>query len=182
MRVKTKWHNEERGKTLAESASVLGFIAWRAAMNMLKEMDNEGFRFRSYKHQLEVLGEMVAFLLQVSDRLAYERLEEADRAEFIAALAKHLVEHMVGNLNDVAGPGEYKKPFIDLLNLRAEEYAEHGFADSEPAHGFLRRLGQNVDAVMGGEHNKFCIEFVSEVAAPGAVKTLRKSLDDLLAE
>ena len=182
MRVKTKWHKEERGKSLDEAASVLGFIAWRAGMNALKEMDNEGFRFDSYDHQLQVMGEFMAFGLQVIDRLAHERLEDEDRRELVQGLARHLVQHMAGNLQDIKGPGDHKGPFVELLNERGAEYAEFGFADGEPAHSFLRQFGMRVDGVMGGPGNKFCIEYVAEVAAPEVVKTLRKSLDDLLAD
>ncbi|OOZ40706.1 hypothetical protein BOW53_06770 [Solemya pervernicosa gill symbiont] len=180
MRIKTKWHKDKEGKSLEESASVMGFVAWRAAMNGLNQMENDGFRTDSYSHQLEIIAEFVAFELQVADRLAYIRLEDEDRQAFISTLAGHLIEHTVDNMLDVQGPGDYRPVVIEKLNNRAAEYAELKFQGEEPGYPFLSHLGRCVDGIMGGEKNKFAIEFAAEVIGPDLVKTLRKSVADLL--
>jgi len=180
VRIKTKWHKDKEGKTLEESASVLAFVAWRAAMNGLNKMENEGFRTDSYTHQLEVIGELVAFELQVADRLAYIRLEDSDRQLFVSALAGHLVEHMVDNMFEVQGSGDYRSGVIDKLNSRALEYSELSFHGEEPSPPFFNHLGRCVDEVLEGEANKWATEYAAEAVGPELVKTLRKGIADLL--
>ncbi len=180
MRIKTKWHNDENPKSLEESASVISFIAWKAAMHAVHLMDNEGFRFDGPRQQLDVVGEYVCFLIQVADRLAHERMHDEERARFIQALAGHLIGHMTGNMQDILGPGDYRDDIVRLINERSGDYARFSFVDEQPGTHFLRYLGEKVSEVMQSTDNKWAIEYVSEVTGPEAAATLRRAVVDQL--
>lgn len=180
MRIKTKWHNDGNPKSLEESASVISFIGWKAAMHAVHLMDNEGFRFNDTRQQLDAVGEFVYFLLQVADRLAHARMGDEERARFIQSLAGHLIGHMVGNMQDILGPGDYRDDIVGRINERALDYARFSFVDEEPGTHFLRFLGEKVSEVMQATDDKWAIEYVSEVAGPDAAATLRRALVDQL--
>ncbi len=180
MRVRSRWYKKDKSASIDEIAGALAFVAWRIGQNAVNKMYNAGFNYRSNVQQLAVIGEILIFLIQVTDRLAYEELEEDDRVRFVTELARRLAGTLADNMSDEAGPGDYRGPFIERLNERAEAYAEFGFTDGEPSYPFLRYLGTCVDQLMGGQENKWVIEQVMEVEAPAAVKTLRRAFHNLL--
>lgn len=182
MRIKTQWHKKDKPKSLEELASVLGFVTWRAAQERADKMYNAGFNFSSQAQLLDVVGEFVVFLLQLADRLCYERLPDEQRRQLMGALAQHLVRTLVDNMTTVSGPGDHRAVVVARLNERMEAYAEFGFADGQPSYQSLRYLGQCVDGVMGGTENKWVIEQVVDIEAPEAIKNLKKGLNDILSQ
>jgi hypothetical protein len=180
MRVRSRWYKKDKAASIEEIAGALAFIAWRIGQSSVNKMYNAGFNYRSNVQQLAVIGEILIFLIQVADRLAYNELEEGDRVRFVTELAQRLAGTLADNMSDEAGPGDYRTPFIERLNERAEAYAEFSFMDGEPSYPFLRYLGTCVDQLMGGQENKWVVEQVTEVEAPAAVKTLRRAFNNLL--
>ncbi len=120
--VKTRWRKKS-ARTLAERAGVIGANVWKVALEIFKHLEKEGFRFGSDRQVTAVLSEFIAFLVQLADRSVYGRLSDADRAVLIGETAGHLATTMENNQLDLLGPGEYRKPFVNLLNARFEEYA-----------------------------------------------------------
>lgn len=182
VRMKTHWHNEKE-RSLDELASALGLMIWKVSANRLLEMENVGFMTHSNMQRLAIMGEFVAFLLQVTDRLAFQRLEDQDRNIFINALAKHLTRAFVENQIDLFGQGEdYEGFFIDFLNQRAEEYAELGFVGDEAQLDFLRHFGLQIEKLLSNtaENKHWIVQHVIELDAPQAIKSIRQTLDGLL--
>ena len=122
LRIKTKW-NTKGPKTLADRASVVGVYIWRTAQEACKRMEKVEFSLGSDQQFVAVLTEMVAFSLQVTDRIIYGQLSEDDRHTFINALGKHLANTAQSNLADFLGEGDHVKRFIETLNARAADYA-----------------------------------------------------------
>jgi hypothetical protein len=180
VRIKSRWHEKSRPKSLEQIASAMGFNIWKMASTTANKMYNAGFNFRDNAQLLDVIGEFVIFLLQLADRVAYERLDDAERQQFTSLVARHLIGTMVENRVEEQGPGEYQAPFIDTLNQRLDGYAEFSLVDGNPSYPMLRYLGDQVDAVMGGSQNKWVKEQVMEVEAPELVKSLKRGLDPLL--
>lgn len=185
IRIKSTWHDSGRNrataKSLDDSARALAFIVWRLALEGAKELHREGFEYLSDRERVGVISEFVAFQVQVADRRAYELLEDADRSGFINALGQGLADHVQDNLADIAGPGNYRTPFIDLLNERLGEYAELSYSDGEPGFDFLRLFGSRVLSVMGNSQtNRWVMDQIMTVAAPELVEKLSKSMDNLL--
>jgi len=102
-----------------------------------------------------------------------------ERQEFISSLAQHLASQVQENRTDAQGKGDYRKPFIDLLNNRAADYAECPMPDGEPGYALKRYFGESVRAVMGKKENQWVTDQVMEVEVPEALLPLRKALREL---
>ncbi len=180
MRIKSRWHDKSRPKSLEQIASAMGFNIWKMSSTTANKMYNDGFNFRDNAQLLDVIGEFAIFLLQLADRVAYERLDGEERQQFTSSVARHLIGTMVENRVEGHGPGDYQAPFIDKLNQRLDAYSEFSLVDGTPSYPMLRYLGEQVDALMGGTQNKWVKEQVMEVEAPELVKTLKRGIEPLL--
>ena len=179
IRMHTKW-SKGGPKSIEDRAGVVGFNIWKIAKETWVRMEREGFRAGEDRQLAAVLTEMMAFLVQVSDRLVYGHLSEEDRARFINAMAKHLAHTMQSNMLDMFGPGDHVTPFIGTLNARADDYAEFEFANFSPSYRFLRYLGEKMFEAMAGTDNKWVIEHVIEIEAPEAMRPLKKLIGEVL--
>ena len=171
--VKTRWR-KKGPRTLAERAGVIGANVWKIALEIFKHMEKEGFRFGSDRLTTDVIAELIAFQVQLLDRAVYGRLEEAERAALIGEVVRHLAATMENNQMDLFGPGEYRKPFIDLLNARSSEYAGFEYAGAEPSYPCLRYFAAKVADAMASGDNKWVLEQVMEIEAPEMVRLVRK--------
>lgn len=170
----------KRPRTLAERAGVIGASVWKFALEIFKHMEKEGFRFGSDRLVTDVLAELIAFQVQLVDRAAYGRLAEAERAELVGEAVRHLAHTMENNQRDLLGPGEYRKPFIDLLNARFQDYAGFEYANDEPGYACLRYFAAKVADAMASGDNKWVLEQVMEIEAPEMVRALRKLIETTL--
>lgn len=186
IRIKSTWHHSGRNKpsqkSLEDNASALAFIAWRLSLEGAKKLHGEGFNYLSDKERVGVISEFVAFLLHSADRLVYGELDDEDREHFINAFAQHLADQMQDNLADIAGPGNYRRPFITMLNERLAGYAGQTFRNGEPGYDFLRYFGSQVLGIMGEDQtNRWVIDQIMDVQGPETFQQLKKSLANLFA-
>ncbi len=173
---KTRWRNK-RARTLAERAGVIGANVWKISLEIFKHMEKEGFRFGSDRLVTGVLTEFIAFLVQLVDRAVYGKLGEADRATLIGELAGHLAATMENNQLDLFGPGEYRKPFIELLNTRFAEYAGFECPDGEPGFACLRYFATRVSDAMASGDNKWVVEQMMDIEAPEMARVIKKLVE-----
>jgi hypothetical protein len=173
---KTRWR-KQGARTLAERAGVIGANVWKISLEIFKHMEKEGFRFGSDQLVTDVLAEHIAFLVQLVDRAVYGKLSDADRATLIGELARHLAATMENNQLDLFGPGEYRKPFLDLLNARFEAYAGFEYPGGEPGFPCLRFFAAKVDDAMASSNNKWVVEQIMEIEAPEMVRLVKKLVD-----
>jgi len=174
--VKTRWR-KKGARTLADRAGVIGANVWKISLEIFKHMEKEGFRFGSDRLVTDVLAEFIAFLVQLADRAVYGKLSEADRATLIGEVARHLAATMENNQLDLLGPGEYRKPFIDLLNARFEEYAGFEYPGGGPGYPCLRYFATRVSDAMASGDSKWVIEQMMDIEAPEMVRVIRKLVD-----
>jgi hypothetical protein len=174
--VKTRWRNQG-ARTLAERAGVIGANLWKLSMEIFKHMEKEGFRFGSDRLVTGVLTEFIAFVVQLVDRAVYGKLSEADRATLIIEVVGHLAATMENNQRDLLGPGEYRKPFIDLLDERFGEYAEFECPAGEPGYPCLRFFAAKVSDAMASGDNKWVVEQMMDIEAPEMVRLVRKLVE-----
>ena len=186
LRIKSRWSEKAKEKLsedlVRENAQALAFIYWRLALEMAKNLHGEDYIYDSDEQRIKVIAEYLAMLIQVSDRLAYYRMEDEDRQEFIITLAKRLADHMQDNASELFGDGDYRTSFIDMLNRRAAEYAEYEFTgDTGPSYSFMHYFGTQVQKVMGDEHhsNKWVIDQIMDVDGPDTIQKAMKALEDL---
>jgi hypothetical protein len=178
--VKTRWR-KKGPRTIEERAGVIGANVWKIALEVFKHMEKEGFRFGSDRLTTEVLSEFIAFLVQLADRAVYGRLAEEERAALIGAVVRHLAATMENNQQDLFGPGEYRKAFIDLLNARFGEYAGFEYRDGEPGYPCLRYFAGKVADAMAPGDNKWVVEQMMDIEAPEMVRLVRKLVEQAAA-
>lgn len=179
-RIRTKFHNKQKPKSVETIAGAMGMNLWKIASGAANKMYSDGFNFKDNAQLLDVIGEFGIFLLQLADRIAYEELSQEERMRFTQALASHLITTMIENQIEELGEGSYQGPFVEKLNQRLDAYSEFSMVDGGPSYPMLRYFGNSVDAVMGGEDNKWVIETVIEVEAPAMIKPLKDGMAKLL--
>jgi len=167
-------------RTIEENAGALAFIEWRIAGQTLLNLENEGFQTDTQMQRLDVLQELSAFLIHVTDRLVHGDLDEEQRQKFIVELALKMADTYHDNRVDAEGRGQDFRPgFIDILNQRLANYAECSFDNGEPGYQFKRYLGECVTHTMGDRDRKWISDQVMEIEVPEMLKTLKKGLKDL---
>lgn len=181
MRIKTRWNKRAQEQSLENIAGALNMVSWKIATQSVLELENQGYQTNSNAHRLQIIGEFLAFLLQVADRLAYQQLTEEERQRLITALADGMIHTFVDNQRDVLGQGdEYRQQFIQLLNQRAEDYAELNFHHNEAGFDFLRYFGEQVATIMEDKH--FVSQQIMSVAAPQAITTFKQAMAGLFSQ
>jgi len=180
VRIRSRWNNKKKERSLEEVAGALAFIEWRIAGNALLDLENEGFQTDTQSQRLDVLQELCAFLIHVTDRLVHDTMDEEERQRFIVALALKTADTYHDNrLDSDTGGKDFRQPFIETLNARMADYAEFVFEDRKPGYAFKRYLGEAVTSRMGARDRKWISEQVMEIEVPDMLKTLEKGLKDL---
>jgi len=180
VRIRSRWKDKGRERSLEDVAAALAFIEWRIAGGALLNLENEGFQTDTQLQRLEVLEELCSFLVHVTDRMVHESLDDEGRQRFIVALALKLADTYHDNRVDVQGRGQdFRQPFIDKLNVRMADYADFRFEGGEPGYAFKRYLGECVTNSMGPRDRKWISDQVMEIEVPEMLKTLKKGLKDL---
>jgi hypothetical protein len=180
VRIKSRWKDKGRKRSLEEIGGALAFIEWRIAGQALLNLENEGFQTDTQSQRLDVLQEICAFLVHVTDRRVHEPLDEQERQRFIIALALKLADTYHDNRVDCEGRGkDFRQPFIDTLNNRMAEYAEFRFEDGAPGYAFKRYLGERITDTMGPRDRKWISDQVMDIEIPEMLKTLNKGLGEL---
>ena len=181
VRLRTRWNLKDRERSLEAIASAVGVNIWRIAGEALLSLENEGFETRTHAQRLDVIGEFVAFLVHMVDRMAYESLDQDQRRELVTAVALHLCDTMQDNRVDASGQGQYREAFVSFLNARMSDYAECGYSKEEgPSFNLRRILGEYVRQQMGERDNKWIPDYVMDVEVPKAMKSLGRVLESLI--
>lgn len=183
MRIKSRWHKSTRPRNLQQTASVMAFIIWRLAQNALKRMRNEQYDIDPGPQYFAFLSEVLIFLIQIADRIAYQRLNAAQRGEFTTALSVRIAEILDENQGDLLGSppsGSHKARFIALLNELSAHYAEFKYTAAGPDFAFLRYLGSRVMEIMVQKDRHWVIDQIMAIEAPEAVADVQKSMRNLL--
>jgi len=84
VRIRSKWSAKNRDRSPEEIAGVVAFIAWRICTQAVLELENNGFQTDTQVQRLAIIWEFAAFLIHVTDRMMYEKMDEEERAVFIS--------------------------------------------------------------------------------------------------
>lgn len=181
MRIKSNWFKEGREHTPQEISDALSFTISRIADNALKNTRKAKFEIEVGPQYLDFLGEFLVFLILVADRIAYRDLAAEDRAVFTGNLANRVGETYAENRSRLLDQDykECKQRFIDLLNLRASEYADFGYDEKGPDYGFYRYLAFCIGNVLSEEDANWVIDPMISFEAPEAVQMVEKTLRGL---
>ena len=181
MRVRTRWRDSKRERTPEEIATALAVVIWKAASQMVLTLENEGFETESNPQRLDVFAETGAYMLQLVDRMLYGRKTDEERARFVTALARSLAQLIQENRGLLQGAGDYRTPFIELLNQRGAEYSESRWEEDEgPSFVMRRNFGNHVSEKMGPRDRKWITDYVMDVEAPKLLAALKQAVPGLL--
>lgn len=181
LRIRSHWHDDETNRSLKEVAGAMAFIAWRIAKDKAINLHGERFIYNSDRQRMAVMREYAYFQVQVVDRMVHDSMAEADRRTLIIQLALKLADHMQETSEEIMGPGDYGKPFIEGLNQRSADYAELAFSDDGPSYPFLRHLGHEIQQVMGAsQENRWVIDQVMDKDGWDVYKQWARAVRDLL--
>ena len=176
MRIKSKWNKRAKPQSIEEIAKAVSFISWQIATNSLLELENSGYETNNQIQRLKIIQEFLVFLLQVADRLVYEKLNTDQRRIFITTLALHVADTLVDNQKDF-GDFTGKDAFIDLLNQCSEDYSELNFNNGEAGFDFLRYFGERIAIVI--QDNHFVSQQIVDIEGPDIVAKLQKGISGL---
>ena len=178
IRIKTKWSKEERDVSVEDAVSVLAFNSWKIGMQTLLEIENEDFQIDTQMQRIEVLEEIMSFMVQALDRIVHETLNDEDRGILISMYAKKLADHVQDNARDFGGPGDYRTPFINKLNKRLEGYSDTKWDDEkdQPAFSMGREFGTNIADVLGPHDRKWALDYIQQVLMPEFYALFKKTI------
>lgn len=195
LRIKNQWFREDRPRSVREVAGAAAFIVWRVGFNVLQNMRRADFDILPGAQYFGFLAEWLVFLIQVADRIAYAQMSEPQRLEFTSTLANRVAEIYADNRADLLGaradpgapaaaPGRHpdRDHFIDLLNLRSQDYADFDIEPARLTHPVARFLAERLIHVLGDRDRMWVHDQVMEIEAPDAAALVLKGLNGLLGQ
>ena len=185
IRIKNQWFSADKAKTPQENASAVAFIVWRVTQNMLKQMREAKFDIDVGPQYFAFMREVLAFLCQVVDRMAFERMTGEQRAEFTGALVVRVAEILEESEQEWLGdpaPGQerWRDRFIDQYNALADDYAEFGHGPQGPDFAFVRYLGSRLEAVLPEKDRHWIKDQVTSYEVPEALEMVKRGFDGVL--
>jgi hypothetical protein len=191
MRIKSTWFRPGDQKGPQDQAGAMAFIVFRVGHQMLKRMRTADFDIDIGAPYFAFLHEVLAFLVAVTDRIAYALLGPDARAIFTVALVRHVARHLAENETEYLGPAPegtppYADRFIDEVNELAQHYAEFGADPSAPQDGgfhpdfaFVRYLGARLEPVLPPKDRRWVLDQVMASEAPEALEIVQKAMREL---
>ena len=179
-RIRDRWRNPEQQQSAEKNGEALGYVCWQLALTAARNLHAEDFVYQDDVQRVAVIREYLIFLVHAADRLAFDTLEEADRAAFVPALALACAGQFQRNAAEVLGSGDYRTQFIEALNLRNGHYGECSFGDGLPGYALLRAFSAHIQAIMGNDQtNRWVMDQVMDIDGPDVVRQLAKSMSNL---
>ncbi|MCK5903408.1 MAG: hypothetical protein KAG28_09715 [Cocleimonas sp.] len=178
IRIKTKWSQQEREVSVEETVSILAFNCWKIGMQTLLEIENENFQIDTHGQRIEIMEEIVAFLIHALDRMVHDTINDEDRATLIQLYAQKMADHVQDNARDVHGAGDYRSPFYEKLNQRFVGYADTKWDSDKHQAGFSmgREFGTNIAEVLGTRDKKWALDYLQQVLLPEFFTLYRKTV------
>ncbi len=181
LRVKKRWNRQAAPRTIAQMANAIGATIWKLSANVVLNLENENFETDTQGQRIDIMEEIVCYLVHVCDRWIYSREGSDQRDEFISSLAGDMARMLEDSRVDVQGDGEYQSAFVDKLNQRSRDYAGYRFSEEEGASFAMRcRLGDRVRARMGERDSRWIPDYMVGQEAPEIESALKQSLSGLV--
>lgn len=185
IRIKSQWFQTDGPKSAQQTASAMAFIVWRVAQNMLKQMREAKFDIDVGPQYFAFMREVLVFLIQVVDRMAFERMSGEERVVFTTAMVVRVAEILEESelewmLAPAAGEESWRNQFIDLCNEQADAYADFSHGPQGPDFGFVRYLGHRIEIIMPAKDQRWVIDQVMAIEAPEALQMVQRAMEGVL--
>ncbi len=181
VRVKKRWNQASAPRSIAQMANAIASTIWKLAANVVLNLENENFETATQGQRIDVMEEVVCYLVHICDRWAYASADQQQRAEFISSLVRDLARMLEDSRVDVQGAGDYQGAFLDKVNQRSGDYAGFRFDEEEGASFAMRcRLGDLVQAGMGQRDQRWIPDYIVGREAPEIEASLQRSISGLV--
>jgi hypothetical protein len=181
VRVKKRWNQHGAARSVAQMANAIGATIWKLAAEVLLNLENENFETTTQQQRVDILEELVCYLVHFCDRWIYTQASQDQRAEFVSCLVGDMARLLEDSRVDVQGEGEYRAAFVDKVNLRSGEYANYSFSAADGGSFAMRcRLGEWVQLGMGERDNRWIPDYIVGREAPEIESALKGSLTGLV--
>jgi hypothetical protein len=180
IRVKTQWHSEgDDPRGPEEIATAIATNIWKLADLGVTNLSKADYDIITPQRGFNIIAEFIAFLVHMTDRLVYGRLDDEDRTALINTMVVRLAEIMEGNIHSVVGDHghPYQQAFIDKINRRFADYSTFEFPNNEPGYVELRYLGNTMRDIMEGSDQPWIVDQVREIEVPIMMADLKKTID-----
>jgi len=150
-------------------------------MQTLLEIENEEFQIDTQQQRIEVIEEIMAFMVQALDRIVYSTINDEDRGVLISMYAKKVADHVQDNARDFSGPGDYRAPFIEKLNQRFVGYSDTKWDEEKDEAGFSmgREFANNIANVLGPKDKKWALDYIQQVLMPEFFGLFKKTINSV---
>ncbi len=181
VRVKNRWNQNAAPRTVEQMANAISATLWKLAADVVLTLENENFETTTQGQRVDLLEELVCYLVHYCDRWIYPRADEDQRNAFISCLVGDIARLLEDSRVDVQGGGEYRADFIDKLNQRSGDYAGYSFSEAEGGSFAMRcRLGERVQDSMGERDKRWIPDYIVGREAPAIETALQRSLSGLV--
>ena len=183
LRIKTVWFRKDGASHGAEeTAGAIASIIWRLSDLSVISLSKADYDIITPQRGFSIMAELIAFMVHLTDRMLYDRVDEDQRTPMIQTLARRLAVIMEDNIhmviNDHGHP--YQDDFINLINRRCADYAEFNFIPEKPDFLVLRYLGNQIREKLEERDQPWVVDQITELEVPKLIASLRKTVDGLL--
>ena len=180
MRIRDKW-KANQPRSIEAQATAMAYVIWQIALSYTKNLHQERFDFESDRQRTSVIGEYLIFLSHITDRYAFNTLNQQDREIYISTVVDQVARHYQRNCEQVLGVDNYRASFIDLANNQFDCYARCGFDGELPGYSARRFLGNRIQQIMGdSQTNKWIIQQIIDIDSLEAAEKLMQSTHNLM--
>jgi hypothetical protein len=113
VRVKKNWNQAAAPRSLPQMANAIGATIWKLAANVLLNLENENFETTTQAQRVDILEEVVCYLVHFCDRWLYPQTDHEQRSEFISSLVRDMARMLEDSRIDVQGEAKYQAAFVD---------------------------------------------------------------------
>ncbi|MAQ72870.1 MAG: hypothetical protein CMD49_01000 [Gammaproteobacteria bacterium] len=182
IRIKSKWSKtSSKTKTSEDIASALSFIAWKLSLDKARNLHGEDFEYSSDHQRVTVIVEFMSFQIHLVDRLLFlDKTTDDERIAIMNNLGKQSARIMQENCEELFGLGDYKKGYINTLNMRSSEYSEFKFSKKESNYSIFRHLAKKIQDAMGlSQTNKWVMDQIVDIDSVEVYKKIIEVYDSL---
>lgn len=185
LRVKTTWFKKEGERLPEEVATVMASMLWRLADKAVDNLSKADYDIITPQRGFKIIAELTCFLVHYMDRLAFDRIDDAQRQELISATGIRLAEVMEQNILD-SNDGQrdpdysYQDGYIELMNKRMQDYAE--FAEFTLPNGkasfpVSRFLSLMIREDMEKSDQSWIQDQLMDIEVPAMMEMAKKNMD-----
>ena len=182
IRIKSNWSKTvKRQKTSDDIASALSYIGWKLSLDKARNLHGEDFDYSSDHQRIAVIVEFMSFQVHIADRLLFiDKKNDDYRMSVMNTLGKQSARIMQENCEDLFGIGDYKKGYINTLNIRSGEYSDYEFTKDGSNYSIYRHLAKKIQDAMGSSQtNKWVMDQIVDIDAVEICKKFIEVYDSL---